>query len=65
VATIARSEVKFLLERKLRHEDRAADQNKCEDQQDVEDFEARQLSECIGGDSANPPERKGAISCFH
>jgi len=44
---------------------RAADQNKCEDQQDVEDFEARQLGECIGGDSANPPERKGAISRFH
>ena len=54
-------DLEFLLKRKLRHEDRAADQKKREDQQNVKNFQACQLSDCVDRNRINARERKGPI----
>ena len=53
--------LEFLLERHLGHEDRAADQEQREEQQDVENFQPRQLGQSIAGDGGDAPERESAV----
>jgi hypothetical protein len=57
--------LEFLLERELRHEDRAANQKQPEHQQHVKNFQARQLSQRVAGDSENPRHRENAVTLWN
>ncbi len=55
-------DLKFLLEGKLGHEDRVADQEQREKKHDVKGFQAGQLGKRIPGDRRDSSDGKGAVS---
>src|SRR5439155_9051354 len=54
--------LKFLLKSELRHEHGAADQKQCENEQDIKNFQARQLCQRVDCDRENSRERKSTMS---
>ena len=53
--------LKFLLKRELRHEDRAADQEQRKDKQHIKDLQAGQFGERVKRDGNDSRERKRAV----
>jgi hypothetical protein len=54
--------LEFLLERELRHENRAANQQQPEHQEHVKNLQARQLSQRVAGDGENARQGEGAMT---
>ncbi len=54
-------DLKLLLKRELRHEDRAADQKQRKNKEHVKDPQTRQLSERIECDGEDPRDRESAM----